>query len=619
MSNLTTVALGRWIPCLLLVLGMLMIVPEAEAQRRRGSTSRGESSRAERSKKAKKPQQANRSKQKARSQQRTRNTGSARSRTSPRSGGSKATPRRSESRTRSTQRARTQKSTPRTQRKQQPRSKQRARQSQSTKDRKAKSRDRSVKTDRSRERTRQSRTTPKARSERGTPKTRSGRQGDRVERGRNGNGRGTTRGESQTRTRRGGNNDGGISGGRATRKNSRTKAQSPRGKQRGQTRGGTVQRGKGKASPPKRQRGERTKSRQGDRTRTEGQRGNRTRTEGRRDTRVKTRKDVRKRRKVRYTERNRWKRRYERDRRYHRRHYKRRYHRKKRYRPFILRPFIHVDIRWPWVHRHHHGWRPKYIYKQVIYVDAGWGHSGHRQSQIDVRTHYYHELRSATDNKADIDIYIEKLELYENGRYIGEITHVPERIGRIRATVYRNGEVQFDRNVFVVGNTYTGFEMISTRYYDGYLLDSYRRGHGMRVAVLDLNRRRAVPASHSYLFDPHNFDGHVPVSLLPENTGWLLDYGNASFSANYYDHDPYYYGGYKEYGNEYNDPYYGDDYYEEDYYQDDAGRPYYSVRSTVAEGNFDIAAQAKTYNQNYKTSFGAQVKVKRETEFVRVK
>ena len=322
---------------------------------------------------------------------------------------------------------------------------------------------------------------------------------------------------------------------------------------------------------------------------------------------------------MRYIERDRWQRRYEHDRRYHRKHYKRRYHRKKRYRPFIYRPYIHIDIHWPWVHRHHHGWRPRYRYRQVIYVNAGWGGHYSRRSEIDVRTHYYHELRSATDNRAEVDIYIERIELYENGRYLGEIEHVPERLGRIRATVYRHGRVHFDRDVFVVGDRYAGFELISTRYYDGFVLDHYRPAHGMRVAVLDLHRRRAIPTSYSRLFDPYNFDGHVPVSLLPEDHGWLLDYGEASFSANYYDHDPYYYGGYTDYDDAYDDPYYGDDYYEEDYYEDTHGSPHYSVRSTVAEGNFDIAAQTRAYDRSYKTSFGARVQLKRETEFVRVK
>ncbi len=322
----------------------------------------------------------------------------------------------------------------------------------------------------------------------------------------------------------------------------------------------------------------------------------------------------------RYQQRDAWRSRYERDHRYRHKHYKRRYHHKKHpYRPVIVRPYIHIDLAWPWEHRHHHGWRPRYVYKQVVFVEAGWGGRHRRRAQIDVRTQYYHELRHATRDRAEVDIYIEQIELYENGRYLGEVHHIPERLGRIRATVYRNGSVRFDREVSLLGDAYTGFEMISTRAYDGFVLDAYRTAHGLRVGAVDLRRQRVVPTSYSRLFDPYDFQGYVPVSLLPEDAGWLLDYGQGSFSGVYFEDDPYYYGGYSGYGDDYDDPYYGDDYYEEDYYEDDRGRPHYSVRSTVAEANFGVTALAKTYDRNYRTAFGADIHLKREAEFVRVK
>ena len=145
------------------------------------------------------------------------------------------------------------------------------------------------------------------------------------------------------------------------------------------------------------------------------------------------------------------------------------------------------------------------------------------------------------------------------------------------------------------------------------------RSHGMRVGVVDLQRQRVIRSSHSRLFDPYDFQGYVPVSLLPENQSWLLDYGNGSFSESYYDYDPYYYGGYSDYGDEYDNPYYGNDYYEEDYYEDEQGRPNYSVRSTVAEGNFNVEPLSQVYDRNYRTESGANIRLKRETEFIRVR
>jgi hypothetical protein len=321
-----------------------------------------------------------------------------------------------------------------------------------------------------------------------------------------------------------------------------------------------------------------------------------------------------------YHARNTWRDYYERNNHYRKKHYKRRKYRTPNYyKPFVIRPRIHIDINWPWVHRHRHGWRPRYQYRQVVYIETGWGQRQRRRSQIDVRTYYYHELRHATANQAEVDVYVERIELYEDGRYLGQIDQIPESLGRTRATVYRNGEVRFDRDIFVVGDSYAGFELVSTRFYNDFVLDAYRSSHGLRVGKVDLRRGRVVPTSYSRLFDTRDFQGHVPVSLLPEDHGWLLDYGQQSFSGTYYEDDPYYYGGYDGYGDEYEDTYYGDDYYEEDYYEDAGGSPYYSVRSTVAEANFGVKPLTRVRDRNYTTSFGANIHLKRETEFVRVK
>jgi len=469
--------------------------------------------------------------------------------------------------------------------KQTTRSKQRTPKTETVRRKKVETRSRRTSQDKTRTRTRTSQT------RRATSKARSSRRGGQVERDRGAvRNREGTRGNRDTKTRRqrSRTDEVEITRGRSTRTKTRTKTRHDRDVRRGGRDTGT--RAPRQSSSTNKRRVERQS--------------------GRRDV---------ERRRVRYVERERWHTRYERDHRYRRRHYKRRHHKKRRYyfQP-VIRPFIHIDIHWPWEHRHRHGWRPRYQYRQVIYVNAGWG-SHRRESQIDVRTSYYHELRSASRDKAEVDIYIERVEFYENDRYLGEVHDLPKRLSRIRATIYRDGHVTFDRNVFIVGDSYAGFEMISTRYYDEFLLEAYRPSHGMHVGVVDLDRGRVVESSYSRLFDLNHFDGYVPVSLLPDDTGWLLDYGNASYSATYYDHDPYYYGGYSDYDEAYDDPYYGDDYYEEEYYVDEQQRPHYSVRSTVAEANFEVAPLTKVHDRSYQTTFGATIQLKRETEFVRVK
>jgi hypothetical protein len=176
----------------------------------------------------------------------------------------------------------------------------------------------------------------------------------------------------------------------------------------------------------------------------------------------------------------------------------------------------------------------------VVYVEAGWGNR-HRSERLDVRTYYRHEIRRATRDYAEVDIFIDQVELYQDGRFVGTVDRIPSDLARIRATIYRDGNVRFDRDVFIVGDSYVGFEMISTRHYNGYILNDYRRDHGYRVGELDLRRGSVRSVRRSRLFDPYGFDGYVPFSLLPEDAAWLWDYGYDSVSAYYDDYD-YYYG-----------------------------------------------------------------------------
>ena len=196
---------------------------------------------------------------------------------------------------------------------------------------------------------------------------------------------------------------------------------------------------------------------------------------------------------------------------------------------------IHVGIAWPWQKRYHRHWRPRYRYRQVVYVNVGWGRY-RRQSRIDVRTYYKQRIRHANSDYAEIEIDIDAIELYENGRFIGYVDRIPSKLREINATVYANGRVEFDRNVFLIGDIYRGFEMISTRYYDDYLLNSYDRRHGVRVGRLDLRRERVRSVRRSRLFGASHFNGDVPVSLLPEDDR-LFDYSYEYFSGYYRDND----------------------------------------------------------------------------------
>lgn len=312
-------------------------------------------------------------------------------------------------------------------------------------------------------------------------------------------------------------------------------------------------------------------------------------------------------------------------RRYHNKRYVYRPHHKRNYnwRPPVYhhRPHVQVNVVWPWQNRYHRQWRPHYQYRQVVYVEVGWG-GNRRQARVDVRTNYHQQVKYADHRKAVVDIWLDEIEVYQEGYYVGRVKRIPDHLAHIEATIYRNGDVVFDRDVFIVGDKRSGFEMISTRQYDGYVMDHYRRGDDMEVGKLNFRRKRVDSRRYSQLFDPYNFRGFAPISLLPEDRNLVADFGYESLSYGYYDdqNDPYYGGGY------------GDDYYDYDeygnVYQYDRPDAYgydssYSVKPTNRLSVQAIAETKKpltgrTSNQ-YKTKQGIAIKYERESELQRIR
>ena len=287
---------------------------------------------------------------------------------------------------------------------------------------------------------------------------------------------------------------------------------------------------------------------------------------------------------------------------------------------YYHRPHIQVNVTWPWQNRYYRKWKPHYRYKQVVYVNVG-THKKYRSARIDVRTDYHQEVRYADHRKAVVDIYLDRIEVYEDGYFYGEVYKIPDHLSHIEATIYRNGDVVYDKDVFLVGDTRAGFEMISTRNYDGYVLDYYERSHGYKVGKLNFRSKRVESRRYSRLFDPYGYNSYAPISLLPEDR-YLADYGYDSVSYNYYDddYDPYY-------GGSYDDDYY--DYYDDgSYYRYDAPRnstygkspndQNYSKQTVDAR----IAASGPikiNNNQAFTTRAGLSVKYEREAQLERIR
>lgn len=222
-------------------------------------------------------------------------------------------------------------------------------------------------------------------------------------------------------------------------------------------------------------------------------------------------------------------------------------------------------------------------------------------------------MRDASARQAVVDIEIDRIEIYENGFFVGEVQRIPDELARMRAVVDRRHGVRFDRDIFLLGDPYAGFEMISTRHYDGFVLDKYRRSHGVRVGALDLRRERVVPLRRSRFFDPRDFSGFVPINLLPEDAGWLVDYGYDSYSGHYWgDDDRYYYGfsdldDYARFG--------GDraTYTETEPRGSTTGREARSNRLTP-----ERQALEQSVDRTFETDDGAKIRLKRESSIERV-
>ena len=206
-----------------------------------------------------------------------------------------------------------------------------------------------------------------------------------------------------------------------------------------------------------------------------------------------------------------------------------------------------------------------------------------------METVYRHKVKYATDDYAVLDIEIEEVALYEDGRYLGSVDRIPSSLAKIEATVYSDGQIDFDQDVFVVGDRRAGFEMISTPFYNDYALAQYNRKDGYKVGVINLRSGKVSRASRSRLFDPRDYNGFAPISLLPEDEGWLWDYGADAISAVSDDYDTYY--GYK------------------DGYRYEGG----------ASRNFKTGQPLNASSEySYGTEFGAQFDIKRESHIQRV-
>jgi hypothetical protein len=199
------------------------------------------------------------------------------------------------------------------------------------------------------------------------------------------------------------------------------------------------------------------------------------------------------------------------------------------YRP---QPVVFLDLDWPWERRQQRRWSPRYAYEQTVYV-----RDGYRDARLEIVTEYRQRVLRAAGRRADVELDIKAFELYQNGRYLGRVDRLPAQLARVRAQVDRRGRVRVDRDVLLVGSRRAGFELLVTRG-RGDWHDAYYGRDGVRVARVDLRRGRVHEARGSRLLG-WGRQRLVPVSLLPDDPSWLLDYGAYAPSAFPYDRHRY--------------------------------------------------------------------------------
>jgi hypothetical protein len=179
-------------------------------------------------------------------------------------------------------------------------------------------------------------------------------------------------------------------------------------------------------------------------------------------------------------------------------------------RVYVRRP--HVDIRvnfWPWKARYTRHWAPRYTHRHVVIVHS---HDRSRRAErIEYEADYRHRVVWADDRMAVLDIEIESIAVYSDGRYVGEVHHLPHELSRVEATVYRDGDMTFDTDLYLLGDRRTGFEIVNA--WTG------------EAGRLDFRRERVREIGRSRLYRPNASTGYVPFSLLPEGHEWLWHEG----------------------------------------------------------------------------------------------
>jgi hypothetical protein len=175
-------------------------------------------------------------------------------------------------------------------------------------------------------------------------------------------------------------------------------------------------------------------------------------------------------------------------------------------------------IRW------HVGHTRRFVYRQVV--------TGHPTGAVEVQSTFRRKIRSVHDDYVEVEFELDRIAVTSAGRFIGRVDRFPGDLRRVRAKIYSDGFVEFDRMLYVVGNRLTGFELLSTRYCGGDIIGASYGCLDPRSGELDFYRERVNSTRYSRLLDPVQLGDVVPVALVPDEEylgfQYVVGYDHAS-------------------------------------------------------------------------------------------
>jgi len=162
--------------------------------------------------------------------------------------------------------------------------------------------------------------------------------------------------------------------------------------------------------------------------------------------------------------------------------------------------------------------------------------TGHPAGALEVRSTFRRKIRSVHRDYVEVEFELDRIGVTAAGRFLGQVDRFPGNLRRVRAKIYSDGFVEFDRMLYVAGNQFTGFELLSTRHCGGDLIGATYGCLDPRSGEIDFYRERVNPTRYSRLLDPAHPGDVVPVALVPdeEYLGFQYVVGYRGGSDGYY-------------------------------------------------------------------------------------